>query len=634
MSQQFFDHFAEANKSLGERLGTSRVTINRESAVLGTQTRSLVQMLNYGLDAVTARAASHLLNLHPLQANTAYLMRLMEGLLLNSIEGITPPHLLLSRPFMFEAPQAYSKYSIVGTCSLLDGTPANLVIYKDPEPLSAPDGKYRYSALYCAGSYVHQSIPVTSLDFTPGTVQSVYIPEQYKSVWCDSVEITLLRDNGELPIKLVPCWSFAGLLASPYLDRAVLVQHTARGLSITLGDGEVFGAAYNRRKDIGAASITEVSVSYIKCESLADVNQASVEFNGDIEVLGDIATMTKSKPGDTAESLRMRSIAEFFAAGKITDEKDMETELKKIPIVKTAHCKREYNYPFGLLQGNLASIKKKIPMWDEKVTYKAGDTVQDIAPSTYPATPYVYFCVGEDVVGVKPAGSSLWFPMFPLTNQYVDALRNFSASYPTYHVYDNATLVVTGLVLKSRHYYRADRAYAPGDTVYYAKTGTVYKATQDTLGVAPDDEPADGQLPWASAEDMISDPTFDAYEEITPAIFELELKHYFGIWQKLGFCSVVVEPLDPIRCKVECSYNSSYTLDKDLQDAIAAAVCWNVGTTASPEALNSELTEKFNLAAVSVVIKYYNMEGTQMLKQVGYNQYVRRSALEITLKEV
>lgn len=635
MSQQFFDHFAEANKSLQERLGTSRVTINRESAVLGTQTRSLLQMLNYGLDAMTVRAASHLLNFHPLRANTAYLMRLMEGLLLNSIESITPPHLPFGKSVTIRASQPYAKYSIVGTCSLLDGTPANLVIYKDPEPLSGEtDGKYRYDVSYCAGAYVHQAVPIASLDFTPGTIQSILVPERYKSVWCDSVEIQLIRDNGEPPIKLEPHWSFDSLLAASDPGKACLAQHTARGITITLGDGEVFGQAYNKRRDVGTAPIIEVSVSYIKCESLADVNQASVAFNGDIDILGETYTLTKSKPGDTAESLRTRAIAEFFAAGKITDEKDMETELNKIAIVKSAHCKREYDYPLGTFKGSLASLKESIPRWVRTQPYKAGDFVQWDAPAGYPASPYAYFCVGENVQGVEPSGSPMWFPMFPLTQQYNNALRKFFQGYPTYHVYDNATLVVTGLVLRSRHYYRADKDYAPGDTVYYPKTDTVYKAVLNTYGVAPDDEPGETQFPWVAAGDMISDPAFDAYEEITPAIFELELKHYFGIWQKLGFCSVVVEPLDPIQCKVECSYSSPYPLNKDLQDAIASAICWEVGKTASAEALNSTLTEKFSLAAVSVSIKYYNLAGTELLKQVGYNQYVRRSALEVTLKEI
>lgn len=633
MSQQFFDHFAEANMSLQERLGRSRVTLNRDSAVLGTQTRSLLQMLNYGLDAITARAATHLLNFAPLHANTAYLMKLCEGLLLNTIESITPPHLTYGKPLTFRSVQAYEKYKVVGTCALLDGTPCNLIVYRDPEPKQCdlPEMN-QYEVYYCAGAYVHQSVAISSLDFTPGTVQSVYVSEQYKSIWADSVEITVVRDNGESPIKLEPYWSFDALLSAADASNAVLVQHTPRGLTITLGDGEVFGQGYNKRQDVGAAPLLEIAVSYIKCESLADVDHASVTFNEDVVVVGDIPLLTKPKPGDTAESMRTRALAEFFAAGKITCERDMETELRKIAIVKSAHCEREYNYPFGKFQGSIDSLKQSIPEWTDTKSYKAGDMVR---ASGTRGDEYVYFCVGEPAPATRPSGSELWFPVFPIESSYVNAMHQFYRGYPTYQVYDNATLIVTGLVLRSRHYYREDKAYSVGDTVYYAKTNQVYKAVTETYGVAPDDDPVTGvTFPWQSAEEAVSDPDFDAYEEITPAIFELELKHYFGIWQKLGFISVVVEPLVPIKCQVTCSYSSPYPLDKELQDVIASAICWEVGTTASAEVLNSKLTDMLNLAAVNVDIAYYNWAGGTKLASVAYNQYVRRSALTITLKEI
>ena len=91
MAQQFFDHFALSNLSIQERLGRSAATLNKDSAVFGQQTRSFLQMLVYGLDAVTARAASHLLNMDVLYSNDAYLLKLAEGVLLNSIESVTPP---------------------------------------------------------------------------------------------------------------------------------------------------------------------------------------------------------------------------------------------------------------------------------------------------------------------------------------------------------------------------------------------------------------------------------------------------------------------------------------------------------------------------------------------------------------
>lgn len=644
MSQQFYDHFAEANKSLAERLGSSRVTINRDSAVIGTQTRSFVQMLNYGNDMVTARAASHLLNLDLLHANPAYLMKLCEGLLLNSIASIVPPHLPFGKSFQFESAQKYGKYSIVGTCSLLDGTPCNLIIYRDPELAddiehpAAPDMQ-RYKALYCAGAYVHQSVPITALDFTPGTVQSVYVSEQYKSIWMDSVEAQLTLDDGKI-IKLECFNSFDSLITASEdsIANAVLVQHTARGLTITLGDGEVFGQAYNRAYT-GESKVTGVTISYIKCESLADVNAASVAFNGDISPIGEIPLLSKSKPGDTAESLRLRAINEFVAAGKITQERDMETELRKIPIVKSAHCKREYNYPLGVFSGSLDSLKKAIPEWASAETYTAGALVRANAPQGYPYPEYAYYCCGDSNPGNNPASSRLWVPMFPIAAQYVAAINSLLSKYPTYQVYDNATLVVTGLVLRSRHYYREDKAYQAGDIVYYSKTNKLYKALYSNYGIAPDSDPGEPSFPWADASDLPHDPGFDAYEEITQDIFELELKHYFGIWEKLGFLSVVVEPLRPVYCEAICSYSSPYPIGSEITEAIADAICWRVGEKVSAEALNSALTDKFNLAAVSVTVSYTyrDTRGNYIPlpnNAPGYNQYVRRSALTVTLKEI
>lgn len=632
MSQQFYDHFAESNRSLAERLGSSRVTLNRDSAVLGTQARPFVQMLNYGLDAITARAASHLLNFDLLHSNTAYLMKLCEGVLLNSIASVAPPRHVPGKPLTFQSQQAYAKYDAVGTCRLLDGTPCSLILYKDPALLGdAPAGLYRYGAYCCAGTYVHQSVPVASLDFTPGTFQSIYINEQYKSIWTDSVEVTLIR-NGKGPLKLEPYWSFDALLASGRKD-AVLCQHTARGLTVTLGDGEVYGAGYNDGAS-GLSAVLEVSVSYIKCESLSDADHASLSFNGDVETLGDIPLLSKSSPGDTVESLRARATAEFFAAGKITCAEDMETELAKIPYVKSAHCRLEYDYPLGKFTGTQQSLMQSIDAWLPDVAYTAGAWVRARAPSGYPTAAYVYFCIGDPAPGTVPATSGLWLPMFPVDARYSEALGKFFNRYPTYQTYDNATLVITGLVLKSRHYYRDGRAYAAGDVVYYAKDGTLYKALVDSYGIAPDDPVPEGtQAYWAPAGDLPQDPAFDAYEEITPAMFELELKHYFGIYQKLGFLSAVVEPLDPIRCSVQCSYSSPYPLGQELQEAIASAICWDVGNAVSPEILNAQLAEKFSLSAVSVSVTYMDMEG-RALSDVAYNQYVRRSALSVTLEEI
>ena len=89
--QQYFDHFALANKTIQERLGAAPNALNKLSALYGMQARGFVQMMSFGDDMITARAASHLLNMDILRANDAYLLKLGEGFLLNSIESITPP---------------------------------------------------------------------------------------------------------------------------------------------------------------------------------------------------------------------------------------------------------------------------------------------------------------------------------------------------------------------------------------------------------------------------------------------------------------------------------------------------------------------------------------------------------------
>ena len=99
--QQFYDHFALANLSLQERLGRSGAALNKDSAVFGQQVRSLLQMLTFGLDAVTARSASHLLNMDLFYSNDAYLLKLTEGVLLNSVRSVTPPKINAATPFRF-----------------------------------------------------------------------------------------------------------------------------------------------------------------------------------------------------------------------------------------------------------------------------------------------------------------------------------------------------------------------------------------------------------------------------------------------------------------------------------------------------------------------------------------------------
>lgn len=645
MPQQFYDHFAEANKSLQERLGSSRTTINRDSGVLSTQTRSLLQMLNYGLDSITGRAASHLLNLDLLHSNTAYLMKLCEGLLLNSIASIAPPRTPSAGkdgkpPLWFRSEQEYSKFSIIGSCSLLDGTPATLIVTDIKEEAPRRPGTHQYRASYCAGSYVQQTLPISSIDFTPGIIQSVYISEPYKTVWTQSMEVKLVTDdpNGTGEVPLTPCWSMDELLSQPSTAYVVLCQHTARGVTITLGDGEVFGEGYNYKGSLGKSPVLEVVVSYIKAESLVEADPASVSLNADVSVLGETPMLLHPSAGDSAESLRTRAVAEFFAAGKVTQPQDLEALLRKIPIVKSAHCKKEYDYPWGAAKGE--SILGAVPEYDGTITasnraYPQGAIVKvSEAWLSVPSAPYskrmtalegVYMSKQDVPAGAALGDASYWARLYGMGDFAAAANR-----YPWYQVYDNATIVVTGLVLKDRYYWNGTTTYSKGTVVYYAPTNELYKALRDNISEPPD-APADGADPaWGDASAFADDPDFDEYEEMSPAMFDAEIKHCFGIWEKLGFISVAVEPLAPVACTVHCSYQAPYEMGLEIQEEIARHVCWEVGAAVSPEVLNSALTEKFSLSAVQVTIGYGPGKGPTL----GHNEYVRRSGLTIDLEVI
>lgn len=637
MPQQFYDHFAEANRSLQERLGSSRTTLNRDSAVLSTQTRSLLQMLSYGLDSITGRAASHLLNFDLRYSNTAYLMKLCEGLLLNSIASVVPPRTPNAGrdgklPLWFRTDQVYSEFSAIGSCNLLDGTPTTLIVTRIAEEAPRRPGTREYRVSYCAGSYVEQSLPMPSLDFTPGVLQSVYVSEPYKTVWTQSLRVYLVRD-GEKDMLLTPCWSMDELLAQPDTSRLVLAQHTARGITLTLGDGEVFGEGYNDGGGLGKAPITEIRISYIKCESIVEADPASVTFNADISTISEVPVLLHPSAGDSAESLRTRAIAEFFAAGKITQPQDLETQLRKIPFVKSAHCRKEYDYPWAL-KGPTSGLVASIPEYSAKKAYPHGSVVkwyrtamstdsEGIAMSAIETV--VCFSVADVPAGIAPDNASYWAQLYGLPQ-----FAAYTAKYPWYQVYDNATIVVNGLVLKARYYWNGTTTYAKGTVVYYAPTGELYKALRDNTSEPPD-APVEGDPAWQDASGFIDDPDFDEYEEMSPAMFDAELKHCFGIWEKLGFISVAVEPLEAVKCTVTCTYQSPFAQDLDIQAEIARHVCWEVGKAVSPETLNSALTSKFNLAAVQVTVAYIDAEGRVSLV-LGAHQYVRRSGLTVNLE--
>ena len=127
---------------------------------------------------------------------------------------------------------------------------------------------------------------------------------------------------------------------------------------------------------------------------------------------------------------------------------------------------------------------------------------------------------------------------------------------------------------------------------------------------------------------------FDDYEQITQAIFESEIKGYFNIAGKLGFTSVVVEPLVTIGVTVKCQYNAPYTMQQSVRDYIEDYVCYHVNENLRADELNSTLTEKFNLSAVYIQIRL-NVENSQFADavQLPVATYVPPSLLEIDLVE-
>lgn len=616
--QQFFDHFALANKSIQERLGAAPNALNKLSALYGMQARGLVQMLSYGDDMVTARAASHLLNMDIFRANDAYLLKLGEGFLLNSIESITPPLIHSGNEFSFKSPRTYKVYDSIGSITLRDGSAANLLVYKYKSIEGAPGEDTEYHVLYCAGQYVTQDFTTDDIDLTPGTFQSIYVPETYKAVWTPSVRIYLagIGTNGEAK-EVTPIYSMAELLSYPDRDWLVLCQHTGRGLTITLGDGEVYGAGYNNKGTF--AKITSITVAYIKTDSLADAANETLQFNDDVNPLDPtrIPVLDKPSTGDTAETFRSRAVAEMFASGKITDEKDLVTEIRKIPIVRSCSAHREQNRHFPVS------------------AYKSG--------VVYPHGSMVEFGGALLVVVKKDKGSETLPPDDPESSWQVIVPADIYASLKamgfdaeTAFRYDNATIVLSGLMVANRRYWSEDRTYAPGTIVYHAGTNKLYIATDNVRGIVPgtDVTPDSGYEtnPWISQEDAELDERYSAYhiDEFTPitqASYELELKGYFGIASKLGFTSVVVEPCKSVPVTVECAYDGAHRENEEVTRFIQAYVCYNVGKELLASELHSLLTDRFGLTKV-----YVSINGSSACS-LGTGEYVAKSDLTVTLKE-
>lgn len=624
--QQYFDHFALANKSIQERLGAAPNALNKLSALYGMQARGFLQMISYGDDMVTARAASHLLNMDILRANDAYLLKLGEGFLLNSIESITPPLIHAGNEFLFKSARKYGQYDSVGTVTLRDGSSASLLLYRftDLEEVT-PEGEQKYAALYCAGQYVTQDFTTDDIDLTPGTFQSIYVPETYKAIWTPSVRVALEGIGAEgQPLYVTPVYSMAELLSYTDRDLLVLCQHTGRGLTITLGDGEVYGAGYNNKATF--ANITAVHVSYIKTDSLSEAANETIAFNDDVTPLYSdrIPVLDKPSTGDTADTFRSRAIAEMFASGKITDEKDLVTEIRKIPIVRSCAARREQNrhfpvseYKAGIVYPKGAMVVSGGALW---VALPKDSGSETLAP-------------GDE--------NSSWQVIVPA--DIYARLNAMGLAAESAFRYDNATIVLSGLMAANRHYWSDKHSYVPGDVVYHAGTNKLYIATVNVYGLEPgadvdddSDYPADT---WISQETANTEAKYSAYRiedyaPITQASYELELKGYFGIASKLGFTSVVVEPCVSVPVEIIYSYDGAHTRNEEITRFIQDYACYNVGKELLASELHSLLTEKFGLTKVYVSLARRDSENAVTSRiQLATGEYISRSDLTVTPNE-
>jgi len=639
--KQFFDHFALANKTIQERLGAAPNALNKLSALYGMQARGFVQMMSYGDDMITARAASHLLNMDILRANDAYLLKLGEGFLLNSIESITPPLIHSGNDFYFSSLREYGLYDSIGSVNLRDGSAANLLLYKfEALDEMTAEGEQKYKALYCAGQYVTQNFTTDDIDLTPGTFQSIYVPETYKAVWTPSVRVFLegIGNDGKAK-EVVPIYSMAELLAYTDRDWLVLCQHTGRGLTITLGDGEVYGAGYNNKETF--AKITAVSVTYIKTDSLAEAANETLKFNDDVTPLYSdrLPVLDKPSTGDTPEMFRSRAVAEMFASGKITDEKDLVTEIKKIPLVRSCSAHREQNRHFPVAPFDSQAYQDYL---DGKRPY----------PVIYPHGAMVEFNGALYVVVRKDKGTEILPPSDPESSWQVivpaniyAALKGMGFSAESAFRYDNATIVLSGLMVANRRYWSPDHSYVPSDIVYHAGTNKLYVATANVRGLEPgaDVDPESGYAEdtWVAQEDLDTNPKYagyriDDYVPITQASYELELKGYFGIASKLGFTSVVVEPCVSVPVTITYSYDGAHRENEEITRFIQEYACYNVGKTLLASELHSLLTEKFGLTKVYITLRKGTDESVPECPQItlATHEYISKSDLTVTPREV
>lgn len=235
----------------------------------------------------------------------------------------------------------------------------------------------------------------------------------------------------------------------------------------------------------------------------------------------------------------------------------------------------------------------------------------------------------------------------------------YSRYYPSANVYDNATIVLSGLVLRTRRYWQEASSYSRGDVVYHEGTDQLWVALRDSGQLVEPgseestsfyDESGSVQRYWVSQDELeilevesgdTSDPymglssKFDDYEQITQSIFEAELKGYFNIAGKLGFTSVVVEPLTQVGVYVTCSYRAPSHMQQQLYTYIQDYVCYNVHKVLNANDLNAQLTDKFNLSSVGVSLRLKLEDAVESdVVELPEATYVPPSMLEINLKEV
>ena len=603
---EFYDIPIASSRSLQERLGRTPNAINTGSGVYATQVRGLLQMLNYGLDNITYRAASHLLNMDIMHANDAYLLKLCEGLLLNSIRSITPPMCGPGHELNFRSTSTYSRLSTIGTVRLQNGTTSSLVMYEEP---TIEDGVYK--ARFCAGQLVTRSIDTSSADRSIGSLCPLYVSETYKSVWTDSLSIKLVGLEG---VNAIPVWSMTELLSMSDTAHAVFCQSTPRGITVILGDGELFGGAYS-----GNALLSGIEVTYIKAENLSNPVLGSISLNSDIEVVGSVPVLSKLDTGDTPETLRSRSIQQLFANGKITDERDLVTELERIPVVRSCFAKREYDYmPYG--------------PWDANATYPSGAIVEDGGA--------LHICISAGTTTRPSTDKNNWCVLSPESVFQKFKAATANAEAPALR-YDNATILLAGLMVAHRMYWNDYTAYNEGDVVYHAGTNALYRCVgMATPGLEPGSD--DAASIWYSQEYLDSLPmgvpiktyAIDEYEPITQASYELELKYYFGIWNKLGFTSVVVKPVRTTDLQVHVDYSATSDLSQSIYDYIVDYACFYTGRTLLASHLNAELTRKFSLGNVYVTLSSNGAACDGSTCSLEFDQYVPKSMISITLTKL